>query len=137
MHSHHANSYPSHSPANTNNTELFEEMATAAGEVFGFSDITKSCSQYITALAFCYFETLMRIGDKQKFSHEEVRLKSMSRMITDLGHDEHLFEDFVDNTLDCLQQCAVATDNGAQLLRVFNDSTPMNQWQGIIAHLKV
>jgi ubiquitin thioesterase protein OTUB1 len=85
-------------------------------------------------MAFCYFETLLRIGDKQKFTAEEARLRSMQNLLRDLGFQEHLYEDFVEDTLELLRETSTATDNGAGLLAVFNDFT---RAQSVITYLKV
>jgi hypothetical protein len=85
-------------------------------------------------VAFCYFETLLRIGDKQKFTVEEVRLKSMQNLLRDIGFQEHLYEDFVDETLDLLRETSVATDNAVGLLAAFND---FGRSQSVITYLKV
>ena len=76
----------------------------------------------------------MRIGDKHKFTVEEVRLKSRQNLLPDIGFQEHLYEDFVEETLQILRECAVATDNGAGLLEAFND---FSRSQSIITYLKV
>jgi ubiquitin thioesterase protein OTUB1 len=86
-----------------------------------------------TAMAFCYFETLSRTADKEKFTVEEVRLKSMQNLLRDIGLQEHLYEDFVEETLDMLRETANATDNGAGLLEAFND---FSRSQSIITYLK-
>jgi ubiquitin thioesterase protein OTUB1 len=86
------------------------------------------------AVAFSYFETLLRIGDRQKFLEEETRLNSLQNTLKDIGFQEHLYEDFVDETLSLLRETAVASDNGAALLQVFND---YSRSQSIITFLKV
>src|ERR1700759_4565966 len=76
----------------------------------------------------------MRIGDKQKFTVEEVRLKSMQNLLREIGFQEHLYEDFVEETLQMLHETSVATDNGVGLLAAFND---FSRSQSIITYLKV
>jgi ubiquitin thioesterase protein OTUB1 len=76
----------------------------------------------------------MRIGDKQKFTIEEVRLKSMQNLLREIGFQEHLYEDFVEETLEMLQEASSATDNGVGLLAAFND---FSRSQSIITYLKV
>jgi ubiquitin thioesterase protein OTUB1 len=85
-------------------------------------------------VAFCYFETLMRIGEKQKFIVEKARLDSMQSLLRDIGFQQHLYEDFVTDTLTILDEVEVATDNGAALLAAFND---FPRSQSIITYLKV
>jgi hypothetical protein len=85
------------------------------------------------AVAFSYFETLLRIGDSHKFLEEETRLKSMRNILNDAGFQEHLYEDFADDTLNLLRETGSATDGGAALLQTFNDS---NRSMSIITYLK-
>jgi hypothetical protein len=85
------------------------------------------------AVAFSYFETLLRIGDSHKFLEEETRLKSMRNILNDAGFQEHLYEDFAEDTIDLLRETATATDDGAALLQTFNDS---NRSMSIITYLK-
>jgi hypothetical protein len=85
------------------------------------------------AVAFSYFETLLRIGDSHKFLEEETRLKSMRNILNDAGFQEHLYEDFAEDTIDLLRETATATDEGASLLQTFNDP---NRSMSIITYLK-
>jgi ubiquitin thioesterase protein OTUB1 len=85
------------------------------------------------AVAFSYFETLLRIGDSHKFLEEETRLKSMRNILNDAGFQEHLYEDFAEDTIDLLRETAAATDDGVALLQAFNDS---NRAMSIITYLK-
>jgi Peptidase C65 Otubain len=85
-------------------------------------------------LAFCYYEILLRQDRRQKFLEEEVRLKSLSNLIKELGFDEMLYEDFVDDTITLLRETSKATDGGADLLRAFND---WSRSQSVITCIKV
>lgn len=58
----------------------------------------------------------------------------MQNLLRDIGFQEHLYEDFVEETLDLLRDISVANGNGAGLLAVFNDSV---RSQSIITYLKV
>lgn len=75
----------------------------------------------------------MRIGDSHKFLEEVTRLKSMHNILNDAGFQEHLYEDFADDTIDLLRETASATDGGAALLQTFNDT---NRSMSIITYLK-
>jgi len=88
----------------------------------------------LPAVAFSYFETLLRIGDSHKFLEEETRLKSMRNILNDAGFQEHLYEDFAEDTIDLLHETTNATDDGAALLQTFNDP---NRSMSIITYLKV
>jgi ubiquitin thioesterase protein OTUB1 len=52
----------------------------------------------------------------------------------EIGFEEHLYEDFADDTHDMLRQVSVATDRGVGLLQSFND---FGASQSIITYLKV
>ncbi|KAF2674955.1 hypothetical protein BT63DRAFT_449942 [Microthyrium microscopicum] len=86
------------------------------------------------AIAFCYYETLMRTADRVKFLEEETRLKSMQNILKDIGLQQHLYEDFVEDALELLKETASATDEGAALLAAFND---FGRSQSIITFLKL
>jgi ubiquitin thioesterase protein OTUB1 len=88
----------------------------------------------IVAVTFCYYEILLRLGNRQKFLEEEVRIKSLSNLIKESGFDEMLYEDFVDDTLMLLRETSRATDGGAELVAAFND---YNRSQSIITCIKV
>lgn len=84
-------------------------------------------------MAFCYFETLQRIGDRHKFLEEETRLKSLQNMLRDVGFQEHLYEDFADDCYMLLRETASAS-NSSGLLEAFNDEP---RSLSIITFLKV
>jgi ubiquitin thioesterase protein OTUB1 len=65
---------------------------------------------------------------------EETRLNSLQNILKDIGFQEHLYEDFVDDTLSLLRETAVAADGGAALLQAFND---YSRSQSVITFLKV
>lgn len=58
----------------------------------------------------------------------------MRNILNDAGFQEHLYEDFAEDTIDLLRETATATDAGASLLQTFNDS---NRAMSIITYLKV
>jgi ubiquitin thioesterase protein OTUB1 len=74
------------------------------------------------------------VGDSHKFLEEETRLKSLQNILKEVGFQEHLYEDFVDETLSLLKETAEATDEGEALLEAFND---FSRSQSIITFLKV
>jgi ubiquitin thioesterase protein OTUB1 len=86
------------------------------------------------AVAFSYFEALVRIGDPHKFLVEETRLKSLRNILNDAGFQEHLYEDFAEDTIDLLRETSSAADGGATLLQTFNDT---NRSMSVITYLKV
>ncbi|KAH0534155.1 hypothetical protein FGG08_007246 [Glutinoglossum americanum] len=76
------------------------------------------------AIAFSYFETLHRIGDKGRILEELTRLKSLNNLLNQAGFAEHLYEDFVQETLNLLSEIAYSlptSSDDAGLLKAFND----------------
>jgi ubiquitin thioesterase protein OTUB1 len=89
------------------------------------------------AIAFSYFETLLRIGDKTRIVGELARLKSLNNLLNQAGFAEHLYEDFVAETIDLLSDLAYSLpppgdDTG--LLKAFNDAGISS---AIITHFRV
>ena len=88
-------------------------------------------------MAFGYFETLIHLGDGNKFLEEETRLRSLSNVLNAAGYDAMLYEDFADETFELLRKVASAVQTGTAedvLLETFNDETLQNY---VITHLKV
>lgn len=75
------------------------------------------------ALAFGYFEALIRTGDSARVQAEAVRLKSMNNLLSVLRQDADIYEEFVQETLDLLERTRVDMneDDGRNLLASFND----------------
>lgn len=92
------------------------------------------------AIAFCYFEALLRIGDVSKFETEEVRLKSMANLVKSTGFAEDYVDDFAQEAFDLLSQLSSAlqsmdtTTTDAILLQAFND---FGRSMAIITYFKV
>ncbi|KAJ6264128.1 Ubiquitin thioesterase [Drechslerella dactyloides] len=91
------------------------------------------------ALAFGYFELLLRTGDPEVIEHEMARIKSMNSLMDDVGMSEYLYEDFVDETIQLLTiiQEASVLDNpydDKPLLATFNTEDKSN---GIVTHLRL
>ncbi len=90
-----------------------------------------------SAIAFCYFETLLRLGNQNKIIAEETRLKSLNNLLNAVGFQQHLYEDFVESTLGLLEQIRTTVpvqDDGAALWASFNDPEISS---GIITHFRV
>lgn len=113
-------------------------MATVAGEVSTFVPNTSlTAADYATAIAFGYFETLIRLGDTNKFYEELARLRSLSNVINLAGFDVDIFEDFANETYDLLKKLPQVLNVGNAedvLLETFNDESVQNY---IITHLRV
>lgn len=78
------------------------------------------------AIAFTYFETLIRVGDFNKFEEEEVRLSSMHNLLNLAGFQPDVYIDWADEAFELLHKLAASIQNmdGAApdiLLEAFND----------------
>jgi ubiquitin thioesterase protein OTUB1 len=92
------------------------------------------------AIAFTYFETLIREGNVNKFDSEEARLLSMNNLFNSAGINLELIIDFADEMFDLLRNIArsLRSEGDAEannlLLRAFND---MSTSLSIITYIKV
>ncbi|KAF2270788.1 cysteine proteinase [Lojkania enalia] len=78
------------------------------------------------AIAFTYYEALLRMGDVSKFEFEEVRLRSLNNLLNSAGFVEDVYVDFADEAYELLQKLAASLrdmDGTAPttLLNTFND----------------
>lgn len=88
-------------------------------------------------MAFGYFETLIALGDDNKFAEEEARIRSLSNVMSAAGFDTMLYKDFEDEFLDLMRKVASALQDGTAetvLLEAFNDDMLQNY---IITHFRV
>lgn len=86
-------------------------------------------------MAFGYFESLQRIGDRGKFLEEQSRLRSLGNLLNQIGFQQDMYEDFADETLGLLRKLStLPPSDEAPLLEAFND---MMSSMSIITHLKV
>ncbi|KAF2104765.1 cysteine proteinase [Rhizodiscina lignyota] len=89
------------------------------------------------AIGFCYYETLLRLGDKQKFLEEQARIRSLGNLLQAVGHSRDIYEDWEDEAIDLLRTlptCATVEESSAALLSAFNDTV---RSMNIITYLKV
>ncbi|KAF2867845.1 peptidase C65 Otubain-domain-containing protein [Massariosphaeria phaeospora] len=91
------------------------------------------------AIAFTYFETLLRIGDVNRLEDEEVRLSSMHNLLNLAGFSQHVYIDWVEEAFDLLRKLANslrAMDGSGPdiLLQTFND---MSTAMAIITYFKL
>ena len=91
------------------------------------------------AIAFTYFEALLRVGDVNKFGDEEVRLSSMGNLLDHAGYPRDIWIEFADAFFDLLRKLADSLQHmdGAAadiLLSSFND---MSSSMEIITYIKV
>lgn len=92
---------------------------------------------FFLAIAFAYFESLLKSGSKSMFLEEETRLKSLTNLMNIAGYDKWSYEDFADQTYDLLRKYMgkVGDPNAEALLTAdFNDEGIQNC---IITHFKV
>ncbi len=90
-----------------------------------------------TAVAFGYLEALSRVGDRGRVLEEQTRLRSLNNLLNRAGFQSHLYEDYVDVTLDLLGELADLVPSStaeSTLWERFNDADVSN---AIIAHLRV
>lgn len=90
------------------------------------------------AVAFGYFETLFALRDTLRVQQELVRIKSLNTLLDQVGHQEHLYEIFVDATEDIFEQTSAAIQNSEQdetfLVNAFNQEFNAN---AILTHFRV
>ncbi|KAI9835674.1 MAG: hypothetical protein M1838_005226 [Thelocarpon superellum] len=89
------------------------------------------------AIAFSYFETLQRVGDRQRILEEETRLRSLNNLLNLAGFQHYLYEDFVDETISLLRLIASSPPSATGdtlLFDKFNDPAVSN---AIITHFRL
>lgn len=91
-----------------------------------------------TALAFGYFELLLRGGSKALTAEYE-RMKSLNELLNKAGYQEYIYEDFADSTFTLLQTLASSAEeqkdwDDTLLVTELNDEGTSN---AIITHFKV
>ncbi|CRG82901.1 ubiquitin thioesterase protein OTUB1 [Talaromyces islandicus] len=90
------------------------------------------------AVAFGYFENLLNLRDVVKAQQELARIKSMNRLLDQVGHQEYLYETFVDATEEAFNQVIDSINKGVPdeefLVNIFND---FNESMSIITHFRL
>ncbi|CAN9294038.1 unnamed protein product [Alternaria alternata] len=91
------------------------------------------------AIAFTYFEALLRAGNVNKLDHEKGRLDSLGNMLANIGYSRDIWIDFAEEAFELLDKLANSLrnmDGQAEtiLLRTFND---MNESMAIITYVKL
>ncbi|KAK2741357.1 hypothetical protein FQN57_005641 [Myotisia sp. PD_48] len=90
------------------------------------------------AVAFAYFENLFRTGDISKVAHELSRIKGFNQQLFAVGHEEHLFEIFVEATEEVFARIANAIEEESQdesfLVDAFNNEYNSS---AIITHFRL
>jgi ubiquitin thioesterase protein OTUB1 len=91
------------------------------------------------AIAFTYFEALLRVGDGQRFADEEGRLLSMANLLDNIGYHRDIWIDFAEEAYELLRKLGSSVDamdgTGPDiLLQAFNDQSVA---MSIITYFKV
>ncbi|KAI9817682.1 MAG: hypothetical protein M1832_004576 [Thelocarpon impressellum] len=89
------------------------------------------------AIAFGYFETLQRVGDRARVLEEETRLRSLNNLLNTAGFEEHLYDVFVDETVALLRVVAAsipAPPGDTVLLDRFNEPDVSN---AVVTHFRL
>jgi hypothetical protein len=91
------------------------------------------------AIAFTYFEALLRAGDVHRFDAEEARLSSLGNLLDQIGYARDIWIDFAEEAFALLHRLADSLrhmDGQAPdiLLHAFND---MNESMAIITYVKL
>ena len=109
-------------------------MATVGGEVRcsspPFEDLISAIGLKASkALAFGYFETLLRLGDASKMREEAARFRGFEALMLAIGNPD-TYEEFIEPTVQLLAQQAASLpnhDGSAALLAIFNDDARSSQ----------
>ncbi|KAK5159123.1 hypothetical protein LTR04_005109 [Oleoguttula sp. CCFEE 6159] len=126
-----------HRPTNPTMTYVQSEDDLAELQQLSNQYEAEATVNLFVAIAFTYFEALIRIGDVSKVLEEETRLRSLENVLDVAGYKKEVYEDFEDETFELLQRTAESlqtSDPGTTLLHSFNDESIQNS---IITHLKV
>lgn len=90
------------------------------------------------AIAFGYFENLFRLRDSAKVEQELARIKSLNSLMDSVGQQEHLYDIFVDATVELLEQMSTVIGNGSHddacIVNAFNEEYNSS---AIITHFRV
>lgn len=91
------------------------------------------------AIAFTYFEALLRVGDASKLEVEEARLNSLGNLLDHIGYSRDIWIDFAEEAFELMRKLASslrAMDGAAAdiLLQTFND---IGESMAIITYVKV
>ncbi|KAF1941251.1 cysteine proteinase [Clathrospora elynae] len=91
------------------------------------------------AIAFTYFEALLRVGDVGKFEDEEARLNSLGNLLAHIGYSRDIWIDFAEEAFELLRKLAHSLRNmdgqaAEILLQTFNDTS---ESMAIITYVKL
>ncbi|PGH15276.1 hypothetical protein AJ80_05629 [Polytolypa hystricis UAMH7299] len=90
------------------------------------------------AVAFGYFESLLKLRDVTKVATELARIKDFNKLLDSVGQQEHLYDLFVDATVELLDKVSEAITTGNEddsfLLEAFNEEYNSSS---IITHFRL
>ncbi|KAL7620900.1 hypothetical protein AAE478_008210 [Parahypoxylon ruwenzoriense] len=91
------------------------------------------------AIAFAYFETLVRCGDMTQVQGELARLTSLNTFIENVGgHNSWLFEDMVAETFELFNEIIAAMANGRDAMPLVTDRfNNVEASQSIVYHQRL
>ncbi len=78
---------------------------------------------------FGYFETLIHLGDVNKFGEEEARLRSLRNLVAHAGYDPDMYDDFADQVWELMRNLMAGVQDGtaeAVLETTFNEEYVQN-----------
>jgi ubiquitin thioesterase protein OTUB1 len=94
-------------------------------------------ADHSAAIAFSYFETLLRIGDKGRIMGELARLKSANQLIVSSGVPLDIFEDFAQETFELLEKCADSVPTVRDDTAILGPFNSEDVSSSIITHFRV
>lgn len=87
-----------------------------------------------TAVAFGFFELLLRCADPNLIGMEHARFSSLNNLMESVGFQSYIFEDFAQATLDLFNSFIGAPSDYDLLIDTFNNPAISD---AIVTHFKV
>ncbi|KAA8614665.1 Peptidase-C65 domain containing protein [Pyrenophora tritici-repentis] len=91
------------------------------------------------AIAFTYFEALVRLADVNKFAEEEARLNSLGNLLEHIGYSRDIWIDFAEEAFELLHKLANSLRNmdGQTADILLNTFNSMGESMAIITYVKL
>lgn len=86
------------------------------------------------AIAFGFFEQLLKLGDVNRIGMEHARVASLNGLLSMAGIASYIYEDFTEVTFDLFKIMAAGKVDVAALVNYFNDESCSN---AIVMHFRV
>ncbi|KAI5812885.1 peptidase C65 Otubain-domain-containing protein [Pyronema omphalodes] len=87
-----------------------------------------------TAIAFGYFEQLLKLGDVNRIGMEHARVASLNGLLSMAGIASYIYEDFTDVTFELFKIMAAGKVDLTALVNYFNDESFSN---AIVMHFRL